>query len=565
MRFTLKQKLAGSFASILLLSGAAGFVGVLSLETADTTMESFVAQPFSQANQLGVLWAQAEQIGRSLNYLTFVADPAARENTQRSVIDQIDANITGFSLYRSLIDRGDTQAISKATAVSDAWQSYRTPAIDLMNKLGSADPILKAQAVSQLSTEVRPKLQFVVDQTKDLLEHEKSVARSLSAKLHENNLWTRNMLVALITGSLALGAAAAVWLSFSLSRGLSLAMHHARKVGTGDISERIVTKRNDEIGDLLLTICQMRLKLNEIVAEIRASANQVAGGAAQSAATSDQLSSGSTEQAAASEEASAAIEQMTANVRQNAENATTTERLAVQASRSAELTGVAVAESVEATRVIAEKISVIQEIARQTDLLALNAAIEAARAGQHGKGFAVVASEVRKLAERSAAAAREIGDLSKKTLLSSEEAGHMLSALVPDIQRTSNLVTEISAACREQSIGIEQINQAIQQLDQVTQSNAGSANEMSATAGELSAEAQRLTMHAGYFTLEVVTGAIPAPTSRDTIQVLQSKALAFGAAQSTRAFPVGRKPNASATPTGFELDLEDSDFEKMSA
>uniref|UniRef100_UPI000A492B7F methyl-accepting chemotaxis protein n=1 Tax=Aureimonas sp. AU4 TaxID=1638163 RepID=UPI000A492B7F len=169
------------------------------------------------------------------------------------------------------------------------------------------------------------------------------------------------------------------------------------------------------------------------------------------------------------------------NVRQNADNASQTEAVAAKARLSAEATGTAVQSSVEAMRTIAQKISVIQEIARQTDLLALNAAIEAARAGSHGKGFAVVASEVRKLAERSQGAAAEIGLLSAETLRASELAGERLGQLVPDIRRTAELVSEITAACREQSVGIEQINQAIVQLDQVTQANAGAASEMAAT------------------------------------------------------------------------------------
>jgi len=168
-------------------------------------------------------------------------------------------------------------------------------------------------------------------------------------------------------------------------------------------------------------------------------------------------------------EASAAMEEMTANIRQNADNASTTERMAGEASSSAARGGEAVAQTVEAMRTIAAKVQVVQEIARQTDLLALNAAIEAARAGQHGKGFAVVASEVRKLAERAALAAGEIGALSHDTLRVSEGAGEALGALVPNIRRTAELVSEISAACREQSIGAEQINNAIQRLDQASQ------------------------------------------------------------------------------------------------
>ncbi|MET0257683.1 MAG: globin-coupled sensor protein, partial [Methylobacterium sp.] len=176
-----------------------------------------------------------------------------------------------------------------------------------------------------------------------------------------------------------------------------------------------------------------------------------------------------TEQARSLGEASAAMEEMTANIRQNADNASQTEKMAGQAAVSAEKGGDAVAKSVDAMRAIAEKVQVVQEIARQTDLLALNAAIEAERAGTHGKGFAVVASEVRKLAERAAAAAGEIGELSGRTLTISEEAGTSLRSLVPDIRRTSELVSEISAACREQTIGVDQINQVIQRLDQMSQ------------------------------------------------------------------------------------------------
>ncbi|WP_062110984.1 methyl-accepting chemotaxis protein [Aureimonas sp. AU40] len=175
------------------------------------------------------------------------------------------------------------------------------------------------------------------------------------------------------------------------------------------------------------------------------------------------------EQARALGDASAAMEEMTANIRQNADNATTTEKIAGQASMNADRGGDAVGKAVEATRTIAGKIQVIQEIARQTDLLALNAAIEAARAGSHGKGFAVVASEVRKLAERVTIAAGEIGELSARSLEVSEEAGGALRALVPDIRRTAELVSEISAACREQSIGAEQISQAINHLDRTGQ------------------------------------------------------------------------------------------------
>ncbi len=303
----------------------------------------------------------------------------------------------------------------------------------------------------------------------------------------------------------AVGAVVAIiafLVASNISRGTRQSLAAVRTVARGDLTGHIDTRRRDEIGDLLRALSDMSQTLGRIVDGVRVSANNVASGSVQSAATAEQLSSGSTEQAAASEQAAAAVEEMSANVRQNAENAAQTEKMARKASDDARSSGKAVQSSVTAMRTIAEKISIVQEIARQTDLLALNAAIEAARAGSHGKGFAVVASEVRKLAERSQIAAQEIGHLSIETLATSEEAGQKLLTLVPDIERTAELVSEISAACREQSVGIEQINQAIIQLDQVTQANAGAANEMSATASELSSQGGNLIDSIVFFKLD---------------------------------------------------------------
>jgi methyl-accepting chemotaxis protein len=193
---------------------------------------------------------------------------------------------------------------------------------------------------------------------------------------------------------------------------------------------------------------------------------------------------------------------MVSNIRQNADNAQQTEKIAVKAAQDAQGGGEAVAKTVTAMKEIAGKISIIEEIARQTNLLALNAAIEAARAGEHGKGFAVVASEVRKLAERSQEAAGEIGKLSSSSVEVAEGAGKMLEQIIPDIRRTAELVQEISAASSEQNAGADQINRAIQQLDQVIQQNASAAEEMSSTAEELSSQAQALLDNVQFFKVD---------------------------------------------------------------
>ncbi|MCP4352688.1 MAG: methyl-accepting chemotaxis protein [Desulfobacterales bacterium] len=214
---------------------------------------------------------------------------------------------------------------------------------------------------------------------------------------------------------------------------------------------------------------------------------------------SHKISQGSSEQASSAEEVSASMEQMVSNIRQNADNALQTERIALKSADDAQESGKAVTETSSAMRGITEKISIIGEIARQTDLLALNAAIEAARAGEYGRGFAVVASEVRKLAERSQEAASEIKNLSMSSIDIAEKAGNMLAKLVPDIQKTTGLVQEISAACNEQNMGAEQINISIQELDQVTQQNASEAEEMAAMSEQLSSQADELRRTIEFF------------------------------------------------------------------
>lgn len=288
-----------------------------------------------------------------------------------------------------------------------------------------------------------------------------------------------------------------------ITRPLNYAVEISEKISQGDLMVDISVDSNDETGMLLSAMKDMVENLKEIVSDIRQSSENVASASEEMAsvseemtASAEQMSQGASEQAASAEEASASMEEMAANIRQNADNAIQTEKIAQKSAEDARNGGEAVLQTVSAMKKIAQKISIIEEISRQTDLLALNAAVEAARAGQHGKGFAVVASEVRKLSERSQKAAAEINKLSGSSVQVAENAGQMLEKLVPDIQKTMELVQEISAACTEQSTGAEQVNLAIQQLDQVIQANVATSEEASSTSEEMSASAESMASQA---------------------------------------------------------------------
>ena len=275
---------------------------------------------------------------------------------------------------------------------------------------------------------------------------------------------------------------------------------NAREVAQGNLMVEL--KKRSAGDELMESLQSMVEKLKEVVLEVQGSADNVAAGSQELSSSAQEMSQGATEQASAAEEASSSMEQMSSNIRQNADNALQTEKIAIKSASDAQEGGKAVNQTVSAMKEIAGKISIIEEIARQTNLLALNAAIEAARAGEHGKGFAVVASEVRKLAERSQKAAAEISELSSASVEVAEKAGDMLSRMLPDIQKTAELVQEISAASREQDTGAEQINKAIQQLDQVIQQNAGATEEMSSTAEELSSQAEQLQSVIAFFKID---------------------------------------------------------------
>ncbi|MFH1915431.1 MAG: methyl-accepting chemotaxis protein [Pseudomonadota bacterium] len=299
--------------------------------------------------------------------------------------------------------------------------------------------------------------------------------------------------------ALVVGVVIAFFLTRTITRPVLAGVSFAQSMSQGDFTKMLEIDQKDEIGTLAKALNQMVERLRGVVREVQGATDNVAAGSEELSAAAQTLSQGATEQAAAIEEVSSSMEQMTSNISQNAHNAQETERIATSSAEDARKSGTAVAQAVEAMTNIAEKISIIEEIARQTNLLALNAAIEAARAGEHGKGFAVVAAEVRKLAERSGEAAGEISELSGGTVRAAQEARSMLDTLVPNIEKTAQLVQEIAAASNEQNAGAAQINQAISQLDTVIQQNASASEEMASTSEELAGQGEQVQQTMAFF------------------------------------------------------------------
>lgn len=535
MRLTIKTKLGMAFGLIIMLLVGIAAYGMMSLGSLNDSVTRLVTGPAKRLEYALEIRVRQLEMVRAQKDLILADNPADATQFRKNGDAAKALFIASIQNGLSIASPQGRPAWEKAQHLADDFI-----AVDMrVAQLKQQGETLEAQRLSGgEGREIGDKLDIVLRQLLEIQQADMTASDQATDKEYE----TTSTLMLIASGVAALIAIiAAAWIALGINRGLRKVMDAADAVAIGDLNQEISVSTNDEIKDMVDTINVMTGNLRKtaniadqisngdltiepkplsdkdtlslalgtmvdrlrgVVADAITAADNVAAGSQELSASAEQLSQGTTEQAASAEEASAAMEQMASNIKQNADNAVQTEKIARQSSKDAEASGNAVGRAVSAMRIIAEKISIVQEIARQTDLLALNAAVEAARAGEHGKGFAVVASEVRKLAERSQTAAAEISTLSGDTVTVAAEAGEMLSRLVPDIRRTAELVSEISAACREQDIGAAQINEAIQQLDKVTQQNAGASEQMSATSEELAAQAEELQASINYFKVD---------------------------------------------------------------
>lgn len=316
----------------------------------------------------------------------------------------------------------------------------------------------------------------------------------------------------------------------------------------GDLTINVVSSSKDEVGQMQESTGKMVEKLREIVGNLVTGADSIVAASDHLNQTSQSMSQGANEQAATAEENSASLEEMSSSISQNAENAKITNNIATKNSEEAVEGGKAVDETMKAMREIAEKIGMVEDIAYNTNLLALNAAIEAARAGEHGKGFAVVASEVRKLAERSQVAAQEISEVASNSVAISEKAGSLLNSIVPNIQKTADLVQEITYASDQQAQGVTQMNNAMAQLDKVASSNAAAAEELAASSEELNSQAVSMQAAMQFFKYDASsTGATAAKSKRYEAAIQNRFDDDMGGAQS---FAAEETPRGDDKPRG---------------
>jgi methyl-accepting chemotaxis protein len=548
------KRLGFGFGLVLLLLVAIIWISVSDMKNIQDHLERIVKVNNVRIDLANSMYKNATEISIAMRNILLESSAEKKQEMVKRIADNRNSYDEAYKKVEDLTPKDDTKSHEIYAKIKDARElagGYNSKVIELA--LAGKD----SEAIALMNADARPAVRKWLNLIDEMIAHNQERTKERHEEAVHAYESARSFMFGMGGSALLLAIIIAVSLTRSIVRPLSEAGTIANSLAAGDLTVTVEAKSKDETGQMMEAIKNMVEKLKHVVGDVMSAADNVASGSQQLSSTSQQMSQGATEQAASAEEISSSMEEMTSSIRQNADNSGQTEKIAVKSAADAREGGKAVTETVSAMKEIATKISIIEEIARQTNLLALNAAIEAARAGEHGKGFAVVASEVRKLAERSQAAAGEISTLSTRSVQVAEAAGEMLNKMVPDIQKTAELVQEISASSKEQDTGAEQISKAIQQLDSVIQQNASASEEMASTSEELSSQAEQLKDAIGFFRIDTDMMQSAANASRRPAQKKRT--------QIAHAGHVAAKPSTSKS-SGVAIDLTsdhlDDEFEK---
>jgi methyl-accepting chemotaxis protein len=495
-------RMAAGFGAVLLIALAMGLFAVNRVGVIDTRVGEITGYSLPGVYQFGKLQVILHQQFATVVEHVISQDQAEMARLAGEITESRSRSSALLAEYqKTYLEEREKPLFATLLAARTSYAASMDEVLRLSTAMKSAD------ATALVNSQLKQLYRRYAEAAQAESDFNKESADSHSASILATIGSAKTGVLLFVAAGILLGIGISVTTTRTITQPLAVMSRLVQAVASGDLRQKSDATTKDELGQVVTALNGMIDQLRETATAVATAADNVAKGSEEMSSSAEQLSQGASEQASAAEETTSSMEEMTASVQQNADNARQTDKIASKAAEDARSGGEAVARMVAAMNEVAEKISIIEEIARKTDLLALNAAVEAARAGEHGKGFAVVASEVRKLAERSQTAAAEISRLTVDGVRTADSAGQLLSKLVPDIQKTAELVREIAAASAEQSTGATQVNQAIQQLDQVIQQNASAAEQMASTSEELSSQADSLQSAMTFFKVDDSAGA----------------------------------------------------------